>query len=140
MKKVFNLSALIIFLGVLLISWATADEKGTPTVSGPAVVYQAKFPITLQSGEYELQSNIIDFEPGAGMPVHMHGAYVLVVVLDGEILLKEKGKERIVKVGESWIENPGDMHSVVNTGKTKTRVAVSTLLPKGAEATTIIKQ
>jgi quercetin dioxygenase-like cupin family protein len=46
--------------------------------------------------------------------------------------LKEKGSERIIRSGESWTENPGDMHSVVNTGTTTARVVVNILLPKGA--------
>lgn len=135
MKKIIVIS---LFLA-LLISPAIAGKKETPKAAGPAVVYKAMFPITLQSGEYELQSSILEFAPGAGVPEHMHGGHVLVIVLEGKILLKEKGKERTVKAGESWTENPGDHHSVVNAGKTRARVAVSNLLPKGAEATTIVK-
>ncbi len=135
MKKIILMS---LFL-VLLVSPAIAEKKETPKAAGPSVVYQAKFPITLQSKEYELQSSILEFAPGAGVPQHMHGGHVLVIVLEGEILLKEKGKERTMKTGESWTENPGDLHSVVNAGKAKARVAVSTLLPKGTEATTIVK-
>lgn len=139
MKKAFNLSVLTVCFIVLLISQATAGKKESPQATGPVVVYQAKFPITLQSGEYELLSSILEFAPGAGVPQHMHGGHVVVIVLDGEVLLKEKGKERILKTGESWTENPGDLHSVVNAGKAKARVAVSNLLPKGAEATTVVK-
>ena len=74
------------------------------------------------------------------MPTHMHGGYVLVTVLHGEMTLKEKGTERIMKVGESWTENPGNQHSVVNAGTAVARVVVNMLLPKGAEFTTIIKK
>jgi quercetin dioxygenase-like cupin family protein len=48
--------------------------------------------------------------------------------------------EMIKKQGESWTENPGNEHSVINAGNVTARVAVSVLLPKGAEATTMIKK
>ena len=77
--------------------------------------------------------------PGAGVPNHMHGGHVLATVLGGEMTLREKGSERVIKAGESWAENPGDAHSAVNASTTGARVAVSMLLPKGAEATTMMK-
>jgi quercetin dioxygenase-like cupin family protein len=140
MKTVQRL--LFITLMVLLpLSVSVAQEKAAPgTLPAPTTVYQAKFPITLPSGEYELVSTILEFAPGAGVARHMHGGQVLVVVLGGEMTLREKGTERIKKQGESWTENPGDEHSVINAGDVTARVAVSMLLPKGAEATTLIKQ
>lgn len=131
----------VALIGLLMVSVAMAQEKASQTAApGPTAAYQAKFPITLQGGEYDLQTIILDFPQGAGVPKHAHGGYVLVTVLNGEITLKDKSGERIIKTGESWTENPGDLHSVVNTGATPARVVVNILLPKGAEATTIITQ
>ena len=131
----------VALIGLFMVSVAMAQEKASQTaVPGPTAAYQAKFPITIQGGEYDLQTIILDFPQGAGVPKHVHGGYVLVTVLNGEITLKDKSGERIIKTGESWTENPGDLHSVVNTGATPARVVVNILLPKGAEATTIIKQ
>jgi quercetin dioxygenase-like cupin family protein len=45
----------------------------------------------------------------------------------------------VVKTGESWTERPGDVHAVVNAGTVTTRVAISILIPKGAEVTTMLK-
>lgn len=73
------------------------------------------------------------------MARHFHGGHVQVTVLSGEMTLTEKGAMRVVKSGESWTENPGDQHSVVNAGAVPARVAISMLLPKGAEANTIVK-
>jgi len=140
MKKAFTFPALMLFMGALLMTEAIIENKDPAAASEPVTVYQATFPVTVQSGEYELQSVILDFEPGAGVPLHMHGGQVLVVVLEGEITLMENNKERIMKAGESWTENLGNRHSVINNGKMKTRVAASFLLPKGAKATTVIKQ
>ncbi len=128
-------------IGLLMVSVAMAQEKASQTATpGPNIINQAKFQITLQGGEYDLQTVILEFPQGAGIPKHAHGGYVLATVLNGEMTLTEKGGERILKAGESWTENPGDLHSVVNAGTTAARVVVNMLLPKGAEATTLIKQ
>jgi quercetin dioxygenase-like cupin family protein len=126
---------------ILPLSASFADDKAVPGTSPlPVTAYNAKFPITVQTGEYELVGTIIDFAPGAGVATHKHGGYVLVQVLSGEVTLREKGMEMIKKQGESWTENPGNEHSVINAGNVTARVAVSVLLPKGAEATTMIKK
>lgn len=133
---------LIITLTLLLpISSSFADEKDkSGTLPAPVMVYKARFPITLPSGEYELVSTILDVAPGAGVATHKHGGHVLVQVLSGEVTVREKGAVVIKKQGESWTENPGNEHSVVNAGAVTARVAVSILLPKGAEETTIINK
>jgi quercetin dioxygenase-like cupin family protein len=130
----------VAFVAILSVSVAMAAEMAAqPAPPGPAVVYQAKFPIAVQGGEYDLLTIIMDFPSGAGVPRHIHGGSVLVTVLSGEITLKEKGAEVIKKTGESWTEKAGDEHAVVNAGSATVRVAISMLLPKGAEATTIVK-
>ena len=129
----------VALVAILSVSVAMADEKGQMAPSGPVVTYQAKFPIMVQGAEYDLLTIIMDFAPGAGVPRHMHGGNVLVTVVSGEITLKEKGATLVKKTGESWTEKPGDEHEVVNAGTVPVRVAISMLLPKGAEATTVLK-
>lgn len=117
-----------------------ADEKSGPAaIPGPNVVSQSKFPLKVGSGEYDLMTSILEFPAGAGMANHMHGGYVLVTVLNGEMTLREKGTEKIVRAGESWTEDPGNVHSVVNAGTAPARVVASFLIPKGAEITTLVK-
>ncbi|HXX57912.1 MAG TPA: cupin domain-containing protein [Thermodesulfovibrionales bacterium] len=138
--KTVRLHFVVIFIGFLMVSAAMAQDKMSQSAAkGPATVYQSKFPVTLQAGEYDLKTVILDFPQGAGVPNHLHGGYVLVTVLDGEITLKDKTGERVVKTGESWTENPGDLHSVVNSGAATARVAITMILQKGAETTTVIK-
>jgi quercetin dioxygenase-like cupin family protein len=137
----YTLQRLLVMALMLLLplSASFADEKPMlGTLPAPVKVHETKFPITLPSGEYELISTIMDFAPGAGVATHKHGGYVLVQVLSGEVTVREKGKEIIKKQGESWTENPGNEHSVINAGNITVRVAVSMLLPKGADATTMI--
>jgi quercetin dioxygenase-like cupin family protein len=129
--------ALMVFLGV---SAAAASEKGgQATTTGPTVVSEAMFPITLGNSEYDLLTRVIDFPAGTGNPNHKHGGHVLVTVLSGEMTLREKGTEKIVKAGDSWTENPGNVHAVVNAGSVTARVVASFLIPKGAEITTPVK-
>jgi len=138
--KIMKQFMFVAFVAILSVSVATAAETAAqPAPPGPAVVYQAKFPIMVQGGEYDLLTIIMDFPSGAGVPRHMHGGFVLVTVLSGEITLKEKGAEVVKKTGESWTEKAGDEHAVINAGPATVRVAISMLLPKGAEATTIVK-
>jgi quercetin dioxygenase-like cupin family protein len=130
----------VIVMALLLASAAIAEEKAGQTAAlGPNAAYQAKFPITVRSGDYDLLTVVLDFPPGAGIPMHFHGGQVLATVLSGELTLTEKGTQRIMKTGESWTENVGDQHAAVNAGMVNTRVAVSILLPRGAEVTTIVK-
>ena len=133
----------LLFLSLMMFLWtsvAAADEKGGQAATpGPTAVSQAKFPLTVGSGEYDLITSILDFPAGAGVANHMHGGNVLVTVLGGEMTLREKGSEKIVKAGESWTESPGNIHAVVNAGTATARVVAVFLLPKGAEAQTMVK-
>ncbi len=129
----------LLFVLSLLIVFAPGVQAGPQSGDpGPVIAHQAKNPITVEGKEYDLLSLIIDFPNGAGFPEHYHGGNVVATVLSGEITLKEKGTERVVKKGESWTEAPGAVHSVVNKGA-PARVAVSMLLPKGAEMQAPVK-
>lgn len=139
MRKIKQFS-FVILTALLMVAAVTAEEKAAQTMPpGPAAAYQAKFPIAVKGGDYELLTVILDFPPGAGIPEHFHGGQALATILSGELTLKEKGAEKIMKTGESWTENPGDRHAVINAGTVPTRVAVSFLLPRGAEVTTLVK-
>jgi len=130
----------VILMALLLASPTIAEEKaGQKALPGPTAAFQAKFPITVRGGDYDLLTVILDFPPGAGLPMHFHGGEVLATVLSGELTLNEKGTQRIIKTGESWTEKTGDQHAAVNAGAVNTRVAVSILLPRGAEVTSIVK-
>ena len=86
-------------IGLLMVSVTMAQEHASQTA--PTTINQAKSQITLQGGEYDLLTIVMEFPQGAGVPKHVHGGYVLVTVLNGEITLKEKGNERIIRAGES---------------------------------------
>ena len=133
----------LLFLSLMMLLWnsvAAADEiGGQAPIPGPNVVSQAKYPVNVGSGEYDLMTAILDFPAGAGFGNHTHGGNVLVSVISGEMTLREKGTEKVVKAGESWTEAPGNIHAVANAGTATSRVVAVFLLPKGAEAQTMVK-
>jgi quercetin dioxygenase-like cupin family protein len=138
--KTLKQSLLAALMLSLLIATAAAAEKGGPAAApSPVVVNMSKFPIAVTGGDYDLLTIIQEFPAGVGISAHKHGGYVLVTVLSGEMTLREKGIERVIKTGESWTENPGDIHAALNAGTVTTRVAISILIPKGAEVTTMVK-
>jgi quercetin dioxygenase-like cupin family protein len=141
MMKYAKILLLVCLAMLLLVSAAIAQEKTDQmAIPAPSIANQAAFPIDIQAGGYDLLNIIIDFPPGAGFPNHFHGGHALAIVLSGEITLREKGTDKVIKAGGNWTEHPGDMHSAVNAGGTTARVAVSMLVPKGAKPTTIIEK
>jgi quercetin dioxygenase-like cupin family protein len=63
----------------------------------------------------------IAFAPGATGNVHRHNAHVFVYVLEGSIVMQVKGgKEVTLGAGETFYENPNDIHTVGrNASQTK---------------------
>jgi quercetin dioxygenase-like cupin family protein len=140
MKNLKNLLLAALMLLLMIAAAAAADEKGGQAMApSPVVVSMAKFPITVAGGDYDLLTIIQDFPAGVGIGTHKHGGHVLVTVLSGEMTLREKGAERVIKTGESWTEHPGDIHAALNAGTVTSRVAISVVIPKGAEVTTMVK-
>ncbi len=133
------LVTLFVFAVVGLMINTAASKAAPQAMAGPTTVSQAAFPLTVKAGAYSLLNVVLDFAPGAGVPKHKHGGPVQVTVLEGEITLQQGGTEKTVKAGQSWTEQPGQVHAVVNKSSMTTRVLVNILLPKGAAATTLVK-
>jgi len=114
-----------------------ATAQGTP--AAVAVVTSAAFPVAVAAGTYDLYAFVVEFPPGSGTPRHIHGGPVVVTVISGELVLQRSVGERILRAGDSVIENPGDVHALINRSATAARIAASELIPKGAAETTIVK-
>ena len=63
----------------------------------------------------------VEYVPGAADPVHRHGAYVFVYVLEGSVIMQVKGAAPVtLRPGQSFYEGPNDVHVVGrNASKTK---------------------
>jgi quercetin dioxygenase-like cupin family protein len=129
----------VLAIGMLAAAATGPLTAGNATSAGPVTVSQAAFPVTAADKPYDLINLVLDFAPGTGIPKHIHGGPVVATVLTGQLVLQQAGQEQVVKAGESFREQTGTVHAVVNRGALTTRVAVSILLPLGAEATTLVK-
>ena len=55
----------------------------------------------------------VEYPPGASGQVHRHNAHVFVYVLEGSIVMAVAGgKEVTLGPGQTFYENPGDVHTV----------------------------
>jgi quercetin dioxygenase-like cupin family protein len=55
----------------------------------------------------------VDFPPGFSSSIHRHDAQVSVYVLEGSVVMQVKGgKELTLGPGQSFYENPNDIHVV----------------------------
>ena len=98
----------------------------------------AQLPLNVKAGEYNLVGLVLDFAPGSGLQEQYHGGDALFYVMDGEITLLENGATKQVKTFRSWTEVPDAVYSVTNASGKNARVAISILLPRGAEETTLV--
>ena len=63
----------------------------------------------------------VQYPPGGADPAHRHNAYVFVCVLEGAVVMQVKGgKEVTLKAGQTFTEDPQDIHTVGrNASKTR---------------------
>jgi quercetin dioxygenase-like cupin family protein len=124
---------------VALIVLAAAGVVSYAAAPGPNFIGTAKFPISVKAGDYDLIAQLVDLPPGGMIPKHTHGGPVVVQVISGQVTLTDATGSKTVKAGGMFTEKTGTIHSAANNGSVVTRVAVSYLIPKGTEVTTIVK-
>jgi len=108
---------------------------------GPTVPFQGTYPVTVTAGEYELVNLVLDFAPGASIPLHFHGGPAVVVGMQGELTLRPQGgAERKLMPGDVVNEKMGALHEMINTSSADARILAGILLPKGAQLTTLVSQ
>jgi quercetin dioxygenase-like cupin family protein len=115
----------------------TPEKDAQNPAVAPVITYQAMFPDIKLDGTFSENQAVLEFKPGEGIPLHVHGGPTLALVLDGEVTVRENGKDVVYKAGQSWTETPTTVHEAFNSGSTPAHVVATFLLPPGAEATTI---
>jgi quercetin dioxygenase-like cupin family protein len=90
---------------------AQQNETITPLISKDVAGVSGK----------EIEMYTVDFPPGFSSPVHRHNAQVSLYVLEGSIVTQVKGgKEITLTPGQSYYEDPNDIHTVSrNASSTK---------------------
>ena len=81
----------------------------------------------------------VEYAPGASAPAHAHHASTFVYVLEGHVVMQVKGgKETTLGPGETFYENPDDIHTVGrNASKTESaKILVFMVKEKGAPVST----
>jgi quercetin dioxygenase-like cupin family protein len=101
----------MLVLAFLMIKPLMAQETITPLVSKD----MAEFP------NKEVLMYTVDFPPGFSSPVHRHNAHVSVYVLEGSVVMQVRGGNEVtLKPGQSFSEDPNDVHVVSrNASSTK---------------------
>jgi quercetin dioxygenase-like cupin family protein len=114
-----------------------AADQPQPPAPRPTLRAQVRLDGVTQAGAFDEALAVADYPPGAAGPLHSHPAPILVVVVEGELTLREQGRvPRVVKSGESWIERAGDVHDVVNAGSAKATLVAQQIVPQGAAPST----
>ena len=102
------------FKRILALSFLAAS---TLVLASPIMAQETITPIlthTLAAASgSEVLMYTVDFPPGFSSPIHRHDAQVSVYVLEGSVVMQVKGgKELTLGTGQSFYEDPNDIHVV----------------------------
>ena len=125
------IAAAIIPLATGQVSIALAQQtKVTPLMAQPLPGFSGP--------EKEGTVALVEFPPGASSTAHRHNAHVFVYVLEGSLVMQVKGGQQVtLKAGDTFYENPDDIHVVSkNTSATApAKILTFFVKDKGAPAT-----
>jgi len=103
----------------------------------PKTTFLSRTTLGTQPGEFEVTHVVVDFGPGAYLPMHTHGGAGIVTVDSGEIEFgKASGNQRL-SPGGVFLEVV-DPHTARNMSSGNSTLLVSFLIRKGAAITTFI--
>ena len=111
-------------------------EAGQPSVTATEIFAGAITEVDDAPSSFTVVHELLEFAPGAWTPPHSHGGRAISTVLEGEVILRRGGEEETLVEGDSWEDEPGELHAVGNATQRRASVAVSILLPRGAQPTT----
>ncbi|HET9496206.1 MAG TPA: cupin domain-containing protein [Chloroflexia bacterium] len=139
MNRARMLAVMLALLAPLPFAGALNALAAPAAQEGPSVSFEGTFPLTVEAGDYDLVYLVLDFAPGAGIPLHFHGGPALVVGMEGELtLLPEGGTERKLMPGDVVNETARVQHTMTNKSAANTRILAVILLPKGQDVTTVL--
>lgn len=130
-KKMFRLA---IVLGAFVLVLAAPIAHGqSPAV--PTTAFKTTFAVEHPPADFDLIQDVVDFQPGAWTPPHVHGGVAYVTVAQGQVTYRGAGKEVAYMVGETFTENPGNPMQAGNRTSAPARDLATFLLPKGVQLT-----
>jgi uncharacterized protein YbjT (DUF2867 family)/quercetin dioxygenase-like cupin family protein len=118
-KPVFVL-AFLITCTLIITSTLMAQKAVTPPMAQETITPLITKDLAGVPGEQVLMYTV-DFPPGFSSPIHRHNAQVSVYVLEGSVVMQVRGgKEMTLTPGQSFYEDPNDVHVVSrNASSTK---------------------
>src|SRR6185295_18397130 len=103
--------ALLLTVGLCLLSSPLMAQEGKVTPLMSEVLSDI-------SGKEGLMITV-EYAPGGSSPIHRHNAHAFVYVLEGSIVMQVKGgKEVTLTPGQTYYENPNDVHVVSRNAST----------------------
>lgn len=82
---------------------------------------------------------LVEYPPGGSDPVHHHNASAFVYVLEGSIVMGVRGgKEVTLNAGETFLENPDDVHTVGRNASTTKPAKFVVFIVKDVNAPALI--
>ena len=105
---------------LILTSTLMAQEADKPPMAHETVTTLITKDLAGSPGEQVLMYTV-DFPPGFSSPIHRHNAQVSVYALEGSVVMQVRGgKELTLQPGQSFYEDPNDIHVVSrNASSTK---------------------
>jgi quercetin dioxygenase-like cupin family protein len=112
--------ALLITSTLIMTSNLMAQEAITPPMAHETITPLMTKNLAGSPGKQVLMYTV-DFPPGFSSPIHRHNAQVSVFVLEGSVAMQVRGgKELTLRPGQSFYEDPNDIHVVSrNTSSTE---------------------
>ncbi|MFL5099627.1 MAG: cupin domain-containing protein [Xanthobacteraceae bacterium] len=126
------LAAAIVPLAVSQAPIALAQQtKVTPLMAQPLPGFAGP--------EKEGSVAIVEFPPGSSSMPHRHNAHVFVYVLEGSIVMQVKGGQQVtLKAGDTFYENPDDIHIVSKNASATEPAKILTFFVKDKGAPTTV--
>ena len=81
----------------------------------------------------------VKYAPGGSSPIHRHNAYAFVYVLEGSIVMQvQGGKQVTLTPGQTFYENPSDVHVVSRNASTTAPAKFLVVLVKEKGAPVVV--
>ena len=131
-RRVMNAAAVFLLFQAGALA---AEEKAAAPAPTGADVKQLMDKELMSNPNKEMLMLTVEYPPGGSSPPHRHDAQVFVYVLEGVLNMQVAGgKELTLQAGETFYENPNDVHTVsANASKTSpAKILVFILKDKNA--------
>lgn len=116
---------------------ATAPAGSTtPSPPAPVTKYKNTLPGLTAPASFDLIQVVLEFDPGATTPKHVHPTTNVATVLEGEITAKTPSGNKAAKAGETIIEPLNQLVQAVNTGAGRASLVATYPVPKGGAPST----